>query len=1280
MAAADLPKWGFGQQPVPIKPVSGDFIPFFSTHGASRVDADKTFLNFGSFAPVPQLTRLPAWERVPTRSLRAPGQNQKIMRRVPICNERPTPTPFFLLPTVSVVTSDRDEVGFNLALPRKMRRGNSYEAGARDASFFGVFTHAAMLSELMEAKVDVANNFLGTSSHTDYKDKVLVRRRGKLQVVPDKRRADKISRDDAADTPAKAPVEVLESPASSGGNRLKTYDAILPIIERTFRNGQDRTDVKTAAVAEFSSFMQRLRRNPRKHVAAYGVSELSDIMDMSEPESPTVVRQPVLKAESRSPQKRLARLTSPVKKSMNRLADGFVQLLPGTSRKAAASPTKSGSAPSSPVPQPSSPVLQSAVTEAAVNAHEDLTTESIDDSPARPGRTFRVPSECDSSTYDDTGLPETPNKTSSPVNFSRPIAPTPSQWNRPEPSTPFTPATKTVVFDPVTPNQASSPIGLAALIPPSTPGMLQCTYNSPSDVGSFDFAKKSPFHSSTSWMNKSVQAGEPQRSPFYHSFSSWMNTSVQASEPKRSKNVNQARRRQSEPLIRKYFESQARRRSSSPRKVRYQEEDIFRDDFCIASLFDTAVASPVKPAAVETQTATDETTIMDIDANTATQDATDINLAEPSTAADEPTVIETTAVEPTIAETTNAEQTHDASPASTDNKNEQGVVNIDMRENPDIFGTHMSSPPVSAPAPIFNLSRMADDACDGHAKVVVTEENGRLFVRFKLSAQFAHMFPPSQGFNDTLSFSPSAIASTPRPASRLLPTPTPISRSVESLLETPQTTGLGIVDSDVNEFNTPELPEHHDNTLNFASPINHVVDQPLPMSSDVHDSSIQRNEPVVPSSNYNTPKFAASMENNADQTLPVSWPDVQNTPAQENAHVAVGPNHNTPKFASMDDDADHTMPVSWPDVQATPTPTEQNNQIAADPNHNTPMSASMNDIIDHTLPVSSPGHDNPTQENDQIVTTSNTAPVADTRTEDYDSPGREYMREFIKRSRQSTATTTTTTETVSPIAPAAKRQPLGARSPNRASPLKRKHSDGAENDEASPVKKSKVEEKEPEVAKAVAKPRTKARRRKAELEITMTDLPASKSDEADTTAPVTRRSSRLRGQDNTSGAPKSSLPTPIKISRAGAGRNGGAKLPKARSEEEELVRKTRANTKKNMGNAELPAEVLVRLASQVEDDSDGSRESEGSATGRRVGWNQPLTKVQGDEPKKGRAAPKAKGKATQGEAGISKPKSTPKSTPKAKRVTKVAEDLGMVANGTPAKPQRVTRSRARSGV
>jgi hypothetical protein len=1129
------------------------------------------------------------------------------------------------------------------------------------------------------------NNLIETQSGPTLEDMQAVRR-GIPQIVPLKRPAKFISTDTAdADS---SPVSLV--PAR--GNRLTLYNDMLLQIQAANRSGMESVDLSTASITDVSTALRNSRRDPRKRLAALGEPDLSIIMDEDEPESPTVVREPVLSAETRSPKKRLARLTSEViKKGVLRLSGGFTKLLPGSPSKTPGSPTKSKRG-SSPPAQSSSPVYGST---AIAAAKDNMSTESVADSPIRPGRTFRVPSECDSSSFEDTGLPETPNKASSPVlNYSRPIAPTPSQWNRPEPSTPSTPATQSAPVNPVTPMQTDSPIGLAALLPailpPSTPQPRGCTLEVPSqgDSVSFDFGKESPFRSSLSWMAPPVLA----------------------TEPKRIKNANQARRRQSEPLLRKFLDTQARRRSTSPRKVQFQQEGLFHDVISITSLFDITYEPPAKAAVTDAanetsgldsttsppnepaaDSAADETSHPNDTAPTSPRPAADsaaehalpldtimeesvANEADPIEAA-KPTEGEpdlgyasvltenlwlrdlnsSPAAAPTNQHdeeltTVQSPTTVAESPATQPlTASDQGVVNIDVRQNPDIFGTQISSPP--APAPIQNLSRMADDACNGHTKVVVTEENGRLFVRFKLSARYAYMFPASQGLNDSLSFSPSVDISTPRPrpVDSTMQTPdlssfghftspspgalhTPEPQSTESLLKTPDISGVGVIDrSSPGGYDTPELPQD-DNTIVFGEP-----------ATTGRPSSIRR-----------TPRRQSEM-----------------TPLKRATRNAMGISNGpaTPQFSTPVADAgDQTLIMSWDDAE---TPGQQGD----------------------TPPVV------PAQE----------AEAADNGQQDLDSPGRDYLRDFIKRHRQTTAPSTTpainttststttltpaaeitpavkTTEAGSPIASATKRQPLGARSPNRGSPMKakRKHDGEVDNEHKLPAKKAKVDEAAGEAAGSIRKVtrKTKAKRQKAELAIDMTDLPSASTttttattsdtptgkqvDELATATPVTRRSSRLRSQDHPSSAPKSSLPTPIKLGRAGAGRS----LPKkARSEEDELARKTRANTKRNMGKAELPAEVLVRLADQAEKNSDHSQESERSASGRCVEWNQPLEKVQGEEPKKGRA----KDKATQGQTGISRPK--------AKRATKVAADLGMVANGTPAKPQRVTRSSARSGV
>ncbi|KAF5632172.1 hypothetical protein F25303_9480 [Fusarium sp. NRRL 25303] len=1356
MAAADVPKWGFGQEPMQIKPVAADFIPHFATTGDTRVDASKTFLKFGAFAFKKPLTRPPAWERVPTQSLAAPSSNRQIMRRVTVSNSLQLDTPFVIFPNVSAIpVPTREELGFDLTLPRKVQRLESFEPCPREAVFEDLlmFSHAQHMHHLMRAKVGIANGLLETySGHT--REDLEAIDQGIRQIVPLKRVASLISTD-LIDTDG-SPISLV--PAR--GNRLLTYDDVLRKIQAANESGKQSVNLRDASISEVTTALQNSRRDPRKRLAALGEPELSTILDEEEPESPVVpepVEESFIFPRSPSPSKRLSRLitSDTIKKSVRRLSKLAKRIhgSPSKSSPSKSSPSKSSPAKSkrasSPLAQRSSPVYGSA-------AKDNMSTESVADSPTRPGRTFRVPSECDSSSFEDTGLPETPHKSSSPVmNYSRPIAPTPSQWNRAEPSTPATPAAQSAPFNPATPQQTDSPIGLAALLPailpPSTPKPHGCTLEVLEPSETFDFGKTTSFGGS----------------------SSWMFSSPQPTEPIRIKAGNQARRRRSEPLLRKFLDTRARRLSSSPQKVQFQQEAIFNDDISIASLFDITYESPAKAAAID---AADETSILDSITSPSNEPVAEsaaehtlpldtimeesvATEADPIVAADETCVLDSTtspnepaadsaaehtlsldtpmeesvasitssskepaaesaaentlplptiteesvateagpieAAKPTEGEsnlghasvltenlwlrdldssttvppTNRQDEQHSSiqppttvadSPVTKAPISSEGVVNIDVRENPDIFGTQISSPP--APTPIQNLSRMADDACNGHAKVVVTEENGRLFVRFKVSARYAHMFPASQGFNDSLSFSPSVDISTPRPrpfnptaqtpdlnsfGDVTSPSPsvmqTPEPQSTESLLKTPEINGVGVIDrSSPGEFDTPELPQH-DNTLVFGEPTS--IDRPSSVRRATRRQSemtplkrATRNAMGI-SQGPDTPKFATPVADNGDETLVM-----EETPAKR------------------DDE----------------TPAQQVETPAAPP-----------------------------------IQEVEAAPAANNGGQDLDSPGRDYLRAFISQNRRSTATAAatttnessttaatnttaltpaaeiipavTTTEAGSPIAPVAKRQPLGARSPNRGSPMKAKRKADCDNDEESPAKKSKIDNAASEARGSTRQVtrKTKAKRQKAELAIDMTDLPSASStttsptatspdapngkqvDELASSASATRRSSRLRSQETPSSAPRSSLPTPIKLGRAGAGRS----LPKkARSEEDELARKTRANTKRNMGKAEFPAEVLVRIADEAEKNSDHGEESERPASGRRVGWNQPLEKVQGEEPKKGRA----KGKSTQGQTGISKPK--------AKRATKVAADLGMVANGTPAKPQRVTRSSARSGV
>ncbi|KAI8691955.1 hypothetical protein NCS56_00189600 [Fusarium sp. Ph1] len=1315
MAAADLPKWGFGQSPMKIQPVSTSFIPFFSS---AQTGTEATNMSWSTdlAAPTP-ISRLPAWSRIPIQRHASTGQTGQIMKRVGLCTRRrhldsvviktfktPAPEP----------EPAADEFTLEEESRRIRRRSVDFKPVEGDIDFKGQACSEAEVANIwMLAKVDVTNYYMTTSTETHLVDKIAARRGELVQVVPMKRYA-------GADT-----IDVPVSLVPNGGNKLGVYHQLLPIIERAMINGDGQVSLKTASIAEALYIMRQTQRNVRKPVSAG--PRLSDVTDYTEPPTPTAILRPVIHAEARSPQKRIARLTSPIKKSMRLLTNSVYKLVPGSSPKASPSPTKSDSAPSTPIQQSPNP------------AKPAITPRGIDSTPLTRS----------ADTFEDDSVEH--------LTHTRPVAPTPSRWSRRDPSTPqaFSPVRSTRA--PATPIQTDSPIGLAALFPPTTPQVPQFELTPRSaEPASFDFGTVSPsFNSSISWMNNSVQA----------------------SEPKRIRNVNKARRRQSEPLLRKYLKDKARRASSSPQKVRFQEQDIFRDDISIGSLFDSVTSTPAKSTPTDidaaqlsvVEEASEPETTMDI--VTAAELSVVEEVTEPESTPDvapavelsvveevtepEPTVDVDTVTEPIQEDVTvelihaDTDATDQAEQAPTNTHPtptatiEHGVVNIDMRQNPDIFGTYVSSPP----APVYSLSRMADDRCQGHAKVVVTEQNGRLFVRFKLSAEYAHMFPASQGFDRSqFSMSPS-ISSSPRitfkspavnqaptidsmletphvsgtpsfrtpelppaentllfrsPCNGLTPVPNSIiggTPALDSLLKTPNITAFSVVNntSTTTRFRTPELPEA-ENTLIFRSPANSFTSinntgirgspgvNTILRTPDVTGLGITNNTNYTPS--LDTPKVTG-----ADETLVVSWDDLPAPTPTQAVPADLSP-IETPKVTG----ADETLVVSWDDLpEATPAqkaksdPPPEATPVQTAPTETTPAEIGFTEAAPTETTAQSV--DTP-----QVKTTPDTTPaqeaapaqMTDTRRHDYDSPGREYMREFIKRSRQSIATTTT--ETGSPMAPIAKRQPLEARSPNRGSPQKnkRKHDDDS-GEVQSPAKKVKPSKEEPKQTTPKRARRTKTTRQKTDLAIEMTDLPADaeeataevtetvekQTEVAEAEGPATRRSTRLRSREQTSGAPKSSIPTPIKLNRSGAGRNGGAVLNSSvRSEQQDLTHQTRLNTKRNKGSAEYPAQVLAKHAeTKGEDDSDASRASDESSAckGKKsVGWREPLESVQEAKPKKGGRPTKAK--VTQGKTGVAKPKSTVQK----KRAVKAAEDLGMAGNGTPAKPQRVTRARTRS--
>lgn len=275
-----------------------------------------------------------------------------------------------------------------------------------------------------------------------------------------------------------------------------------------------------------------------------------------------------------------------------------------------------------------------------------------------------------------------------------------------------------------------------------------------------------------------------------------------------------------------------------------------------------------------------------------------------------------------------------------------------------------------------------------------------------------------------------------------------------------------------------------------------------------------------------------------------------------------------------------------------------------------------------------------------------------------ESPGRSYLRDFIKRSRSAPAngspqqpsasnvssslssistissprslTATSSPQRRTPLASAGSpksRTPLGEKSPN--SPQKQLQEEKV----ASP-KKRKLEDSEniaPESPVVAIQATTK--RVKRCVIATPEETPAPEMRAEESTRPPTRRSSRLRSQSKIepptkhdlltesslpmksaqpkkSSRPKksdlpmksSSLPTPIKLN------NGRTRIRKVGIPD--VAQLTRTNTRKNRGDAELPAQVLAKISAALES---GLTEEEAAptprgatGTGKTVEWKEPL--------------------------------------------------------------------------
>ncbi|KAL6862259.1 hypothetical protein J3F83DRAFT_762583 [Trichoderma novae-zelandiae] len=1135
------------------------------------------------------------------------------------------------------------------------RRLNSFVQPAEDAVLELVgepLSRAEMASAIMRAKVDVANCYLH-EEYSDVSDQRSLARKSTYSkmIVPMKRRF--------------VDYSSIDFEYASGGNGGAIYSELHPILSKAVQTGVKEIDVNMASITETGVHLRSIRRNPRILLAASGIPDLSDIADVTEPSILTLEPDESMSSDAKSPTKRASTQSPSPRKSnksfRKRLSDTIVRLLPVSSSRAEPSPIK----PSSPPPPskddsprqktpsitiPKSPSAARSTSPVSANSTPGIlrwTSKSPKESPFsrwRPKRKSEpIPSlaaasspyrnEPDSS-FSDISMGDSSILAGSPTHPPRPRAPTPSKWSGLKPSTPDR-----------APSPAADTERASLELVKSLPEWMQ---HSPSpsavrqyDPGHIDFGPASPsFSGSVPWVNSQADATESER-------------------------TNIVRRRKSEPLYRNMLKSQNSRRTSfSPQKSLNAQE---------SSEALATIEEPVSPSQEIPSGTPEYLTASSVHPNPldhAASEHTDPEEAEGMDLSDL-----SRQYKRKMQETC----TRLAAPHNEDN-----IFVEDMHRPESIFGVPATETPTADA--VEQLSSLAQHACHGHAGVMVVESDGRLWVRFKLPPRFTHLFPKNQ------SDEPSPPAKSPSaPDAPVFRFVKDYPRDEESDVPANDET-LVVSDFDVSSAQPASSPPLSENDEN-VDPHARANDKTLLVSD--FDASV---EPIWSSS----PSREDSCARANDQTLVVSDFDASS--------VMVKPTSSpTEKEDSHARAIDETLVVSDFDVSsAKPTsspPSRPEIPCSSDgsttvPGYTEPSPAKAARGWDSSSSLSELGR---TPDLDKAAESSIAIMAATTRDEqqatvrNHDSPERDYLRDFIRRSRPRSRRPPAA-ETGSPLAPA-HRLPLGARSPNMETQQKEKRkfggSEGGENEFKSsaepPTKRVRTaprssprmpptvpaddqSDDEDPLAKDVATAQAKTDEK--------VDEPANAVEppEAPAAAAASRRSTRLRNRP--SAIPKSSIPAPVKVGR---GRPPtGATLGSVRTEQQGLVHQTRANTRRNKGNAEYPAQFLARRSEEEEGEEGelaaGQQDDAEASTARRgksVVWKEPLADFQEEEkPTRGRGAAAA-AKAQPASNRVSKPAPKPSAADQRQRSTRLAAGLGMAGNGTPA-PKRVTRASTRS--
>ncbi|KAK1239903.1 hypothetical protein MKX08_007345 [Trichoderma sp. CBMAI-0020] len=1178
------PPWAHGCEPAAINPHPASFVTFFPAASEAKTNTLETSWADNFVAQRPAIISR-AWCRVP--AVAGPltiHRGRTIMKRVGRSASARAVRP--QMAVAVKVAEDPEETQ-----RASRRRLNSFVPPAHEVELElkgSPLSRAEVVGIMVRAKVNVVNCFL-QEEHTDLAEQKLLAKQGTFSkfTVPLKRRF----RDYSS----------IDFDYASGGNRIAIFSELDPLISKALQTGVTEIDVSMASVTETAANLQSALR------PASGAPDLLDIADIIEPSSPLALEPNESKSDAKSPTKRSTQSPSPAKSNKSfrkRLSDTIVKLLPASSPRAEPSPIKPASPPTA--QRDDGERRGSIIIRSPNTTRSPLSSNSTPGLVQWPGRiskespfarwrpkrksepVTRLSPEFPSPSRNEYS-PVSSIAPESPTRHIRPREPTPSKWHSFQPSTPSRKPSSAAAT-----HKADNELELVK----SLPAWMQHTESASAfescDLSNIDFGPSSPsFTGSVSWMNSPESATESERTRII-------------------------RRRKSEPLFRNLLKTRASRRISlSPQK--------------------SVSASGIMPTSE---------LFSHLEGIPRTSDISNVSasinsIASPSTNVPEfsnlPTAL---ANAPNVSSQDTSQQANETMDALTAQYKER--MKAIMRTTGSTLDADDVFKPDNEQTAVERLAKMAETECNGHAKVVVAKERGRLFVRFKLPFKYSHLFPDSQGADEThYSNAPSTSKSPLVQAPRSSPKPRLTEKEMWELEEELY------ADERATHNKTLVVSDFGSSPVKGQSTTSPAYDR-LPSSSPAPQSATSPAYDRLPTS---SPSLPPQDENDVSFAFPdVSYELEGNTtiPGLADPSPAKAPKTPIQNIAAFNSDGDT---LSFKAV---------NRKLA--------LTANAEKEAEKSQP----------------------APSSATTTR-ADSPERDYMRDFIQRSKHRRPSTTALG---SPIAQN-QRQPLGARSPNMETqpPEKRKFesSEGGENEAAAESAAKKICRTRSTPPKPAAAAAYADSGDEDPLSAAVAPPSAAPAPAPPTSVSSSRRSTRLR--------PRSAIPKP---SGPAAPVRVGRPVGRPRRTEQgtvDVVHQTRANTRRNKGKAEYPAQVLARQAQAAGEAEEvvgaqGSDQAAGAAAvprtrrGKSVVWKEPLAdfqeeaaKPQAAKPKRGRPAGTAGSKTTaarpSGANRVSKPAPKVSAATARQRSSRLAAGLGMAGNGTPA-PKRATRASTRS--